>query len=176
MTVTDPPEVAVVGWDPQWPALARAEVTRLTAIAPAVEHVGSTAVPGLASIPVLDLVVGVDDADDYADAVGSAMERLGYRPVEATEAIGWAGIHLRRDAQPPVDVWVVAAGGHEWKGAIAFRDYLRAHPDEASSYARAKRRAAEGAPTRDVYAERKRATMETLDLRARRWKAQHPRR
>ncbi len=166
--------VAIVGWNSQWPALARAEAARLTAVAPAVEHIGSTAIPGLVAVPVLDLIVGVDNADAYADAVSAAVEKLGYRPADETETIGWVGIHLRRDGNPPVDVWIVEARGHEWKGAIAFRDYLRTHADEASSYARAKRRAADGAPTRDVYAERKRATMETLDARARRWKAQHP--
>jgi GrpB-like predicted nucleotidyltransferase (UPF0157 family) len=173
--VNPKPEVSVVGWDPQWPALARAEAGRVLEVAPAVEHVGSTAVPGLAAIPVIDLVVGVDAAERYAESVAAAIEGLGYRAAAPTESIGWAGIHLRREGSPPTDVWVVEAGGREWKGAIAVRDYLRANPDEASWYTRAKRRAAEGATTREEYAAGKRATMETLDTRARRWKAQHPR-
>lgn len=173
--MTAQPVVTIVGWDSQWPALARAEAARVAEVAAAVEHIGSTAVPGLVAIPVIDLIVGVDDAEQYADAVSAAIQGLGYRPVEETESIGWVGIHLRRDGSPPFEVWVVEARGHEWKGAVAVRDYLRAHPDEASSYARAKRRAADGASTRDLYAERKRETLETIDARARRWKAQNPR-
>lgn len=166
--------VAVVGWDAQWPALAWAEVARLAEIAPAVEHVGSTAVPGLASVPILDLVVGVDTADDHSDAVVHAMERLGYEPTGAWEVADRVGTRLRRESEPPVEAWLVEMGGPEWTGAIALRDYLRTHQDEAYSYERAKRRAAEDGPPRDVYAERKRAMLETLADRARRWKAQHP--
>jgi GrpB-like predicted nucleotidyltransferase (UPF0157 family) len=120
--VTQQPEVSVVGWDPQWPALARAEAARLLDVAPAVEHVGSTAVPGLVAIPVIDLVVGVDAAERNSALVATAIEGLGYRPADPSETIGRLGIHLRQDASPPLHVWVVEARGHEWKEAIAVRD------------------------------------------------------
>ncbi len=167
--------VAVVGWDRRWPSLARAEVARLQDVAPAVEHVGSTAVPGLAAVPVIDLVVGVDDAERHASAVATAVEGLGYERVAEPDADGWGEILLRRESSPPIDVRVVEARGREWLGAVAVRDYLRANADEAASYARAKRRIAADGPTRAVYAARKRPVLETLDGRARRWKAQRPR-
>jgi GrpB-like predicted nucleotidyltransferase (UPF0157 family) len=162
--------VAVVPWNPQWPALARAEAARLAEIAHAVEHVGSTAVPGLPAVPVLDLAVGVDSMANSGEDVAEAIEALGYERVESGERM----IRLLRRSDRSVEVHVVEAGGELWREAIAFRDYLRAHPDEASAYARSKRRAAEGGPEPAVYTERKRPTFETLVVRARSWKLSHP--
>jgi GrpB-like predicted nucleotidyltransferase (UPF0157 family) len=170
VTAKDDPIVVVVQWNPQWPALARREAARLAEIAHAVEHVGSTAVPGLPAVPVLDLVVGVDSMPQSGEDVAEAVEALGYERLEASEEM----IRLVRSDDRPAEVRVVEAGGELWLEAIAFRDYLRAHPDEASAYARAKRRAAEGGPTPEVYAEGKRATAETLMRRARSWKLSHP--
>ncbi|HEY7380739.1 MAG TPA: GrpB family protein [Gaiella sp.] len=170
MSAKDEPAVVVVSWNPQWPALARAETSRLAEVAHAVEHVGSTAVPGLPAVPVLDIAVGVDSMADRGEDVANAIESLGYERI----ADGEGFIRLVRRGDRPVEVHVMEAGGELWKEAVAFRDYLRAHPDEASAYARAKRRAAEGGPTRDVYQERKRPTLETLMRRARSWKVSHP--
>jgi GrpB-like predicted nucleotidyltransferase (UPF0157 family) len=170
VSAKDDPVIVVVQWNPQWPVLARREAARLAEIAHAVEHVGSTAVPGLPAVPVLDLVVGVDSMAQSGEDVAGAIEALGYERVQGGEDM----IRLVRTDERAVEVRVVEAGGDLWKEAIAFRDYLRAHADEASAYARAKRRAAEGGPTPEVYAERKRATAETLMRRARSWKLSHP--
>lgn len=164
--------VVVVAWNAQWPALARAEATRLAALVSVVEHVGSTAVPGMPSRPVLDLAAGVDSLTGHGEAVAAAfVATLGFER-RGTEG---ESIRLHRAGDPAIEVRVLESGGPLWRDAIAFRDYLRAHPDEASLYARTKRRAAEGGPTTAVYEERKRETLEMLQLRARRWKASHPR-
>jgi GrpB-like predicted nucleotidyltransferase (UPF0157 family) len=127
-------------------------------------------VPGLPAVPVLDLVVGVDSFAQSAEDVAQAIEGLGYTREETAEGL----VRLVRHKEQPVEVRVVEAGGELWLEAVAFRDYLRAHPDEASAYARVKRRAAEGGSSPDVYAERKRAIFETLMQRARSWKVSHP--
>ena len=75
--------VEVVDYDPARPVLFDAESARLVAYFPPdsirrIEHVGSTAVPGLAAIPIIDILVGVDDFGFVVDSVAPAMERAGY--------------------------------------------------------------------------------------------------
>lgn len=165
--------VAVVGWNPQWPAIARAETSKLIEVATAVEHVGSTAVPGMPSRAVVDLLVGLEGFRDSADDVAAAIVEMGFERVSGTVREG--RIWLRRLGEPRVYVNVVEFGGTSWKDTLALREYLRKHPDEASAYARVKRRAAEGGPDVITYSQRKRETVEKLTDRARGWKLSHPR-
>ncbi len=104
-----------------------------------VEHIGSTAVPGLMAKPILDLLAGLDPLD-VAPGV-TAMEALGY------EYLGEYGIPGREFFRKGGDarthhVHAVELGGPQWTRHVAFRDYLRAHPDEAARYGAAKRAAA----------------------------------
>jgi GrpB-like predicted nucleotidyltransferase (UPF0157 family) len=75
------PAVRIVDYDPAWPALAEAERRRieeaLDAAAVRLEHVGSTAVLGLASKPVLDLQMSVDSIEPRERYI-EPLERLGY--------------------------------------------------------------------------------------------------
>jgi dephospho-CoA kinase len=164
--------VVVVGWNAQWPAIARAETARIREVAAAAEHVGSTAVPGLPARPVIDLLVGVDSRGEE-QRVGTALEAAGFTRSEGGER--WDGVVLRRAGDPAIEVIVTDHDGAQWRDALALRDYLRRHPDEASSYGRSKRRWAEDRPTPDTYGERKRGTLETLTERARRWRLANPR-
>jgi len=165
--------VAVVGWNPQWPAVARSEASKLAEVATAVEHVGSTAVPGMPSRAVVDLLVGLDTFPDNADDVAAAIVEMGFERVSGTVDDG--RIWLRRVGEPRVYVNVVEFGGASWKDTLALRDYLRKHPDEASAYARVKRRAAEDGPDVITYSQRKRETVEKLTDRAHGWRLSHPR-
>ncbi len=132
-------QVRVVPYDPAWPAEARAEAARLKAVlgeeAVAVHHFGSTAVPGLAAKPIIDLLVEVRDIDGI-DAFNTALAALGY------EARGENGIPGRRyfvRGSPDVHthhVHMFQAGGMEVTRHLAVRDYLRARPAEAEAYAR----------------------------------------
>jgi GrpB-like predicted nucleotidyltransferase (UPF0157 family) len=93
--------VRIVDYDPAWPEMAAAEMARLAAalgeVAVRTEHVGSTAVPGMAAKPIVDLQVSV-------------------AAIEPTER--YARHELRH---------------------VALRDYLRAHPEEATRYGEVKR-------------------------------------
>lgn len=128
--------VEVVPYDPGWPlAFARWRDRLAGALgdgARRLEHVGSTAVPGLAAKPVIDIQVSVPDADDE-DAFRPALERLGL-PLRTREP-------GHRYFRPPpgrpreVQVHVCDAGG-EWERIhLLFRDYLRAHPAACEAYA-----------------------------------------
>ena len=86
MTSTDP--IVVVPYDEAWPSLFEAERVRIErAIGPwteEIEHVGSTAVPGLAAKPVVDIMVGVESLDD-APVLVERLEGLGYEYVPEFE-------------------------------------------------------------------------------------------
>jgi GrpB-like predicted nucleotidyltransferase (UPF0157 family) len=77
--------VQIHDYDPAWPDLARLAANELTAALPgrfaAIEHVGSTAVPGLAAKPVIDLMAAADDLQ-VVTAVEDVLSELGYSRVE----------------------------------------------------------------------------------------------
>lgn len=155
--------VTVARADSRWQQLALEEMARLRGALPdaRLEHVGSTAVPGLDAKPVVDLLAGVADL--------SSPPRL-----PDYESFGSAGVpgrlYFRKRNGTPFNLHVVERDGAWWRDAIALRDYLQAHPDEAAGYAAVKRAAVEaGAVTLLRYSDEKRAAVEALIERARRW-------
>jgi GrpB-like predicted nucleotidyltransferase (UPF0157 family) len=163
----------VVPYDAAWPDRFDGEAGRLReALGPIVleiEHVGSTAVPGVWAKPTIDIAVGVSGLDDVGDEAIAALEALDY--VYRGEA-GVPGRHyFRRGPVYPRDfhVSIVAWRGPLWNDYLLLREYLRAHPDEASSYVEAKRAAEReiGTPDPIGYWEHKRAFVEELLARAR---------
>jgi GrpB-like predicted nucleotidyltransferase (UPF0157 family) len=134
----------VVGYDPGWPAaferLRATLVDRLGSTARRIDHVGSTAVPGLAAKPIIDVQVSVPDVDDEP-AFRAAIEALGW-PLRAREP-------GHRYFRPPpgqpraAHIHVCSAGSHWERVHLLFRDYLRAHPPRATAYGALKRELAE---------------------------------
>lgn len=130
-------------YDANWPILFEEEAHRLlTAFGSAalrIEHVGSTSVPGLAAKPVIDMQVSVASLVPHGRYV-ETMATLGYRHV----ALGDFDLvypFFHKPAQWPSThhVHLCDAGGEqEWKH-LAFRDYLRAHPQVAREYEAFKR-------------------------------------
>lgn len=167
-----PEPILIVDYDPAWPA--RFEVLRAR-LAPELEdlgvrivHVGSTAVPGLAAKPVIDLHVVLRAPGDLSLAI-ARLARLGY----AHE--GDLGIAGREAFTPPPGT---SRHDHhlyvclpDWAGhadAVAFRDYLRAHRRTALAYARLKRSlAASCGADRRAYTEAKTNFIEAALRRAR---------
>jgi creatinine deaminase len=126
--------------DPGW-AVAAAEVgTRIRAAlgvrALALEHVGSTSVPGLPAKPILDMLLLVADAADE-DAYVPALEAAGFEL--RIREVDWHGHRMLRGSRPAVNLHVFPAGTPEPGRMLAFRDRLRAHPEELDDYAAAKR-------------------------------------
>jgi GrpB-like predicted nucleotidyltransferase (UPF0157 family) len=131
------------------------------------EHIGSTAVPGLAGKPVVDLMLGA------SPAVWATREELRPRLIAlGYEDLGEAGdagqlIFRRRTALRAFNVTLVEEGGERWRANLAFRDYLRAHPDEAVAYGNAKREAfASGAHTLLAYSAAKAAAVDAIVRKA----------
>jgi GrpB-like predicted nucleotidyltransferase (UPF0157 family) len=137
--------VAIVAYDPLWPGRFETWRERLarTIGSPAlrIEHIGSTAVPGLAAKPVVDIQVSVPDVADE-DSYVPAIESVGFGLRYRNEGLGWRYFRpppgLPREAQ----VHVCSVDSESERLHLLFRDYLRAHPAEADAYAAAKRVAA----------------------------------
>jgi GrpB-like predicted nucleotidyltransferase (UPF0157 family) len=142
---------------PRWRELAdqwtAAIGSALAALAPRVEHVGSTAVPGLVAKPVVDLQVSVPDVDDE-QAYRPALESLGL-VLRAREP---GHRFFRPPAGQPRTVHVHVCGrGSAWeRETLVFRDRLRARPEIAAAYAELKQRlTAELGADRAAYTEGK---------------------
>jgi len=162
--------VRLVPYDPRWPTLFRAEAARLAAAVAAAglcalnfEHVGSTAVPGIAAKPILDL------------AAGRASEMAAGVYVPLLEAAGWvyrgnSGLpgreFFRRGEPRSHHLHLVEYGGWHWRRYIGFRDALRADATLRDAYAALKRDLAAQYPhDREAYIEGKTTFVETV-LRA----------
>jgi GrpB-like predicted nucleotidyltransferase (UPF0157 family) len=167
------PAVRIVEYDPAWPVEAGEELGRLReALGPAavrLEHVGSTAVPGLAAKPILDLQLSVADIEPRAEYV-EPLERLGYLFVPDPE---WPDYHFF--GKPPErprshHLHVCEAGSEHESRHLAVRDFLRADSDEAAAYAALKRDVAARHPgDRLAYIAGKDEYLAALEARAVQW-------
>jgi GrpB-like predicted nucleotidyltransferase (UPF0157 family) len=158
--------VELAEYDPAWPALFRAEAEHLRRILPArligrIEHFGSTAVPGLAAKPVVDVIVEVPDLEAVRREIAPILRREDYeflwRPVSPGDAeIAYAWF-IKRDAagRRTHHVHMLPPGAPDWE-RLAFRDHLIAHPEATAAYAAVKTRAlAEHPGDRAAYARAK---------------------
>jgi GrpB-like predicted nucleotidyltransferase (UPF0157 family) len=137
--------IQVVDYNPRWPdqfeELRKRIWPTVSDIALAFEHVGSTAVPGLAAKPVIDLDLVIPSRKCLSSIV-TRLDALGYRHqgnlgIEDREAFSTPA------NQPAHHLYVcptdsIALGNH-----LTFRDHLRAHPEDASAYSTLKKQLAQ---------------------------------
>jgi GrpB-like predicted nucleotidyltransferase (UPF0157 family) len=136
------------------------------------EHIGSTAVPGLAGTPIVDLMLGAPPAAWAAlDELRARVVALGYEDLGESRVPG--RIYFRRRTQQRAfNIALVEENGALWRDNLALRDYLRAHPEEVAGYAEAKRAAvANGATTLLAYQAAKAPALAALIEKARAWRA-----
>lgn len=128
--------IEVVSYNPQWPAMFAQEAAILQSalgdVAQHIHHIGSTAVPGLVAKPIIDILLEVTSVEAL-DALNSKMRSLGYEPR------GEFGISRRRyfpkgGADRTHQIHAFATGDEHVIRHLAFRDYLRAHPETAKEY------------------------------------------
>ena len=133
--------VIIEDYDPRWPQLFEMLRLPLAAVlnelADSIEHVGSTAVPGLAAKPIIDIDVLLRSSTDFP-VVTRKLTELGY---EHQGDLGICGREAFRakGAAIPHHLYVCPPGSHEYDRHIAFRNYLRAHEADANAYALLKR-------------------------------------
>jgi len=151
--------VRIVAYDPSWPGRFAEETALLNPaigkwITGGIHHIGSTAVPGLAAKPVIDILVGVKDLPSSRGCIGE-LARLDYQyaPYRSDE-MHWfckpAPSHRTHYLH------LVPTGSRRYLAELAFRDTLRKRPDLATEYAGLKKRlAAEHGDDREAYTEAK---------------------
>ena len=171
--------IEVVAYDAKWPVAFDAEATTMRDVfgtrALAIEHIGSTAVPGLDAKPIIDVLVVLDSTDDIA-SFSSAMEALGYRvrgECLDAEIPGTPGRFYFSKDHGDVrthQVHVCRVGHPQVSDLLAFRDYLRTHPPIARAYEAVKQQAAgEHRDTITGYMRQKAAFMTDTIRAARHW-------
>jgi GrpB-like predicted nucleotidyltransferase (UPF0157 family) len=147
--------------DPRLPLAAQTERARLAGLlapwlADGVEHVGSTAVPGLAAKPIVDLMASVRDLDEVVARAGGDLAADGwcYVPPELDKR-PWRRFFVKPDAsgrRRVAHLHLIQAGHPRWAEQLAFRDALRGDERLARRYEDLKRRlAAEHAGDREAY-------------------------
>ena len=151
--------VRVVPYDPVWPDLYTAEAIRLLAelsrhgVTLLLEHTGSSAVPGLASKPILDILAG-RNSDDAREAIIEAVQAAGYSYRGEQEIPGRD--FFRRGNPRQYHIHLTRVGSQFWLDHRTFRDYLRSHSDAAARYAALKLKLAATYPyDREAYIEGK---------------------
>jgi GrpB-like predicted nucleotidyltransferase (UPF0157 family)/GNAT superfamily N-acetyltransferase len=167
------PAVRIVDYDATWPAAAAEELRRvkqaLGNVAVRLEHVGSTAVPGLAAKPIVDLQLSVAALEPRAAYV-EPLEALGYLFAPAPESPDFHFFGKPPERPRSHHLHVCKAGSDHERRHLAVRDYLRAHDDEAATYAALKRDVASRHPQdRLAYIEGKEQFVTALEARALQW-------
>ena len=131
--------VTLVPYDPDWPRRFEEERSVLAALfagtEAVIEHMGSTAVPGLGSKPVIDMMVGLRALDEVESRI-PALDAVGYEYVREYEKQLPERRYFRkpRFAAREFHVHCVVKESEFWIRHLAFRDYLRGHPEAASAY------------------------------------------
>lgn len=151
-------QVAVVDYDPRWPEMFRRERDHLLDCLPRalirrIEHFGSTAVPGLAAKPIVDMLVEVAGLKEVREIVVPLLEAQGYdyfwRPTTGDDGPPFYAWFVRRDPETGLrthHIHMVEADFDVHWDRLLFRDYLILRRDLALEYERLKRRLAALSP------------------------------
>jgi GrpB-like predicted nucleotidyltransferase (UPF0157 family) len=157
-------EIMIVDYDLSWPERFESERVRLSGalgpLARAIEHVGSTAVPGLAAKPIIDVLVMVGDPEE--ESLLAPIEAVGYELRVRERAH-----RMFRTRGRDVHVHLYGADDQEVQRMLGFRDRLRASSRDRSEYERLKRELARRSwPDMNAYADAKGPLIESILTRA----------
>lgn len=132
--------VELAPYDPAWPAAferIRDKLERLlTPYVAAIEHIGSTSIPGLAAKPLVDIDIILRSSDDVPLATQHLLDQ-DYEPRgNRYDDDVWA--FMLRDGKPPERIYLCPPNNQTHQRRVIFRDHLRSHPDDMAAYARLK--------------------------------------
>lgn len=167
--------VAVVPHDSRWQEEARQCMDALKKIlgndAAGMEHVGSTAIPGICAKPIVDIAVAVGDLQDMLKH-NEALEEQGfyYRGQDHEGQLLYVCGDLEKDIRTH-HIHVVLTESQAWKNYRNFRDYMNSHPEEAKAYAQLKQDlAAKYAEDRKAYTAGKQEFIDDVLRKAEEWR------
>ena len=168
--VADEP-IHLVAYDPIWPRRFQEERIQLERVLSPwleglIEHIGSTAVPGLTAKPVIDIMAGVRDLPSSIDA-RAALASLDYVYFPyRSDVMHW--FCKPSPARRTHHLHLVPLGSALWMERLVFRDYLRSSPEAAADYASLKTSlAARYQLDREGYTDAKGAFVQSILERAR---------
>lgn len=171
----DATAVTLAPHNPAWADMAAAESARIAAAVGdaliVIHHMGSTAIPGIVAKPIVDLMPVVRSLEALEQR-RSEIEALGYRWRGEFGIVGRRYCLLERDGKRLFHAHFFAEGHDNIATQLAFRDYLRAHRDEAQAYEAAKHAAAAAHPDNSLrYNDHKSAWIRACQERAKAWAA-----
>ncbi|MGC4749343.1 dephospho-CoA kinase [Micromonospora sp. DT201] len=183
--VVQPGRVDPAGTDASWPEqyarLAARIRHALASDALRIDHIGSTAVPGLAAQDVIDVQVTVTSLADADGALADRLANAGFPrvpgqwwddPRPAGSARWEKRLHGSADPARPVRLHVRVAGSPGWRYALLMRDHLRADPDQRAAYLQLKRDLVDAAPAAGDSGTARDPWFDEEYLRAEQWAAQ----
>ena len=160
-------EIVVVDYDPLWPEKFQTHAAiisqALGAAGLAIEHIGSTSVPGLAAKPIIDIVVAVEDSSDEDSYLPSLVE-AGY--VLRVREPDWHEHRMFRTPELDVHIHIFSSGCAQIDRQLAFRDRLRSNAEDRLRYQALKRKLAkEDWADMNAYARAKTEMIEEITIR-----------
>ena len=170
-------KIEIVSYDPNWAEKFSQEASKIKkifhSIFTEIYHIGSTAIPGIKSKPIIDILVEVKDIE-AVEHHNKEMEGLGY------EAMGEFGIKNRRFFQKGGNcrthhVHIFQTGDREIERHLYFKEYLIVHPGEAEKYSVLKEKLINDYPfDAQGYSNAKSEFIIEIDQKAKKWKNLHP--
>jgi GrpB-like predicted nucleotidyltransferase (UPF0157 family) len=156
-------QIIIEPYNSNWPALFLTEkeviASALQPYAPAIEHFGSTAIIGMDAKPIIDILVGLDKADDLDKTVEPMIE-AGFTYIKKYEPLWPArrffmqlkalnkvpptiididdNVIVGKDYISLANIHIIVTDTHDWVRMIAFRDYLRISPSTRDAYSQLK--------------------------------------
>jgi GrpB-like predicted nucleotidyltransferase (UPF0157 family) len=131
--------IEIVEYDEHWPEQAANVIREVSEVLGdsihAIEHFGSTSVPGLAAKPIIDVIAATDQFED----VEKHMERLTELGYQLMDTGTWERMWFVRGGDIRVHLHVVTSAKWSTSNERIMRDYLRNHPDDAKRYVDLKR-------------------------------------
>jgi GrpB-like predicted nucleotidyltransferase (UPF0157 family) len=166
-------EISIAPYNPGWPLSFEEEAEFLRLKLPSslinrIEHFGSTAVPGLAAKPIIDILVEVTCLDETREHIVPLLESEGYDYFWRTDTEPPYAWFIKRDSEGrrTHHIHMVGANSKLWE-RLYFRDYLRAFPVEAKRYEELKQFLSEKYPNdRISYTKGKAEFIESVTERA----------
>lgn len=166
--------IVVADYDPHWPILYARERELILKCTgqdlAAIEHIGSTSVPGLGAKPIIDIMAAVRSLSD-AERCIAPLARIEYEYVPEFEDVMPERRYFRKGASRGkriAHLHMVELESDFWRRHLLFRDFLRAHPEAAHQYYCLKKELALKFKTdREAYTDAKTAFIEDILKRAR---------
>ncbi|MFC4450545.1 GrpB family protein [Halorussus aquaticus] len=144
----DETPITIHDYDPEWPETFEAERRRIGALlaeyTARIEHIGSTAVPGLGAKPVIDVLAVVTDLPEVWGDLDKLSAGFGYELSHIPA--DWLFVQRTDGSGQQYNLHLVRESNDQWKDDLLFREYLRTYPDVRDEYETVKRDAAESHP------------------------------